>query len=102
MTTDSEPTSLHSIMRSLCWPDHWCLDRVYGEHPGYLIRLYCQDDHIHHAALVGTYAEAHAAMCIWREELLGDLLPGAGWFIDDLAKHLRINPDGRQWPLRDE
>jgi hypothetical protein len=61
--------------------DHWRLERVYGEHPGYVLALLCADGHIHYAAMPYTYMQARQLMRRFTRVVFGPEHPG--WFIDE-------------------
>lgn len=71
----------------LCEPDHWRLEPVYGEEPGWLACLLCREGHIHHAIRRVTLVEARREMGRFQREVFGRRLP-----VEDVASGRRILP----------
>lgn len=77
----------HEGSPRLCEPDHWRLEPVYGEAPGYLVCLLCAAGHIHHAALRPTLVEARRELLTFQRAVFGRAFP-----IEDAATGRRIVP----------
>jgi hypothetical protein len=75
----------------LCGLMGWRLERVAGEHPGYLIALVCEHGHLHMVAHSPLHGEALRIARAWERETFGEDYPGLP--VDDRALG-RVLPGG--------
>jgi hypothetical protein len=60
----------------LCFLLGWRLERVAGEHPGYLLCLLCDDQHVHFVAHTPLLPEAYRLARAWERDTFGEAHPG--------------------------